>query len=172
MLIGIEEDHRHSSLIHPSSGRTMELDLFIEELKLAIEYQGQQHYAPVYSIVDFGTQQQRDQEKIDACKLVPLSPKYLTVAKHGITLVVVPYWWDGTKESLAATIHKAKPQIIQIPLGALPISETPPLTSRGTKPSITRVTGERGICSHMPRIYLGWCSRLNWMVDVRKDGWN
>ena len=49
----------------------MELDVYIEDLKLAFEYQGQQHYTPIYA---FGTnlyeQQSRDEEKRRACKQV------------------------------------------------------------------------------------------------------
>lgn len=39
--------HKHSQLRHSLSDRPMEFDVFVEELNLAIEYQGQQHYEPV-----------------------------------------------------------------------------------------------------------------------------
>ena len=67
----IEEDFKHPHMIHPSSRKTMELDVYIEELKLAVEYQGQQHYKPVYGMnADFELQQTRDKEKREACKQV------------------------------------------------------------------------------------------------------
>ncbi len=30
---------------------------------------------------------------------------------HGITLIVVPYWWNGSLESVALAIHDARPDI-------------------------------------------------------------
>jgi len=39
-----------------------------------------------------------------------------------VTLIEVPYWWDRTSESLAATIHQAQPSIINAPPGSIPIS--------------------------------------------------
>ena len=39
--------HRHPQLSHRLSKRPMEFDIFVEELNLGIEYQGQQHYEPV-----------------------------------------------------------------------------------------------------------------------------
>ena len=49
----------------------MELDVYTEALKLAFEYQGEQHFKPVYwSGTDFATQVIRDEEKRRACKRV------------------------------------------------------------------------------------------------------
>ncbi len=31
---------------------------------------------------------------------------------YGFTLIVVPYWWDGTVESIATTIHLKRPDIM------------------------------------------------------------
>ncbi|MDC3128882.1 hypothetical protein OA846_05200, partial [Paracoccaceae bacterium] len=39
--------HKHPQLFHRLSKRPMEFDIFVEELNLGIEYQGQQHYEPV-----------------------------------------------------------------------------------------------------------------------------
>ena len=41
--------------------------------------------------------------------------------KRGITLVEVPYWWDRTIESPAATIHQARSELISLPPEAKPI---------------------------------------------------
>ena len=65
----------------------MELDVYIEELKLASEYQGEQHYKALYVIgADFETLRIRDEEKRRASKQVILwvgaATKY--VAQHHI----------------------------------------------------------------------------------------
>lgn len=49
----------------------MELDVYIEALQLAVEYQGEQHYYPLYwTGRDFAQQAKRDDEKKNACKEV------------------------------------------------------------------------------------------------------
>lgn len=51
----------------------MELDVYIEALNLAFEYQGQQHYYPIHWIgKSLKHQQSRDQEKKVACKKVSI----------------------------------------------------------------------------------------------------
>lgn len=66
-----------------SSGTRLQLDGYNEELRLAFEYQGPQHYRPALwfgkSTADFEAQQQRDAEKVVKC------------AAHGVRLLVVPY---------------------------------------------------------------------------------
>ena len=66
------------------TGKNLELDVYNEDLKLAIEYNGQQHYQ--YSKffhkngeIDFQKQLQRDKFKEQKCK------------EHGIRLISVPY---------------------------------------------------------------------------------
>ena len=74
----MEEDYKHPQLVH-SSGHTMELDVYIEPLKLAVEYQGQQHYSPSYwTGKDFAQQLMRDEEKRKACKQVTRARKFIT----------------------------------------------------------------------------------------------
>lgn len=36
----------------------------------------------------------------------------------------IPYWWDNGKETLAATIHQIRPDLIPEPPGAHPIPLT------------------------------------------------
>jgi len=82
----VEEDYLHPKMFH-STGYNMELDVYIEDLKLACEYQGQQHYRPIYGMgSDFEQQQKRDEEKRIACKKVA-KPKmaqhtYLVAQHH------------------------------------------------------------------------------------------
>jgi hypothetical protein len=81
------------------SNRSIELDIFIPSLSLAFEYQGTQHYHPHFLKGDPKEQQIRDQLKKQLCK------------DNGITLIQVPYWWDTRQSSLAATIHKYRPEL-------------------------------------------------------------
>ena len=68
--IEVEEDYKHPKMLH-SLGSHVELDIYIEKLKLAVEYQGEQHFKPMYwTGIDFESQQIRDEEKRRACKQV------------------------------------------------------------------------------------------------------
>jgi hypothetical protein len=75
---------RPDYMINPITNQALELDCFNEELKLAIEYQGQQHYhynkmMHQNSKHCFQNQQYRDHIKRDLCK------------QFGINLIEVPY---------------------------------------------------------------------------------
>ena len=48
----------------------MELDIFIPELSLALEYQGQQHYVDVGVFTPHAKREGMDKEKYEACQLV------------------------------------------------------------------------------------------------------
>lgn len=97
-----------------SSGRPIELDVYFPSLHLAFEYQGKQHYKNIYSLGDQKMISERDVEKKKLC------------ANEGISLIDVPYWWDGNIDTLAASIHKYRPDLIPQPPAAEPISEIPP----------------------------------------------
>ncbi len=48
---------------------------------------------------------QRDAQKREIC------------ARDGITLIVVPYWWNKSVQSIALAIHRARPDVqIQLSL--------------------------------------------------------
>lgn len=71
-------------LRNPETGCVLELDLYNEELGIAVEFHGKQHY--VYTphfhrkgISDFQSQVRRDHYKIDLCD------------QNGVWLIVVPY---------------------------------------------------------------------------------
>lgn len=81
---------RHPDIINPLTGRCLELDLYNNELKIAIEYNGKQHYeyVPYFhrSIEEFEAQKQRDIEKVIQCE------------ENGIRLIVVPYKYKTKNE--------------------------------------------------------------------------
>lgn len=92
----IHEDFMHPKMVFPNTQRGLQLDVFIPELSLAFEYQGEQHYN---NIGFFSPHMQRDIHKKALCK------------QHSITLIEVPYWWDKRKESLAASIRQHRPDL-------------------------------------------------------------
>jgi len=85
----------HSSFQGKSN---LQLDIFIPELSLAFEYNGEYHYKLV-KIFNSANVQRRDERKRNICQ------------HDGITLIVIPYWWDKTLESLALTIRNIRPDI-------------------------------------------------------------
>ncbi len=96
----IKEDYRHPELKFETE-MNMQLDLFIPELCLAFEYQGEQHYYDMHH--QFQPQRQyaeRDEQKRIAC------------FNRGIALIEVPYWWDFGLDSLRVTIWESRPDLI------------------------------------------------------------
>jgi len=78
--------------------RPMELDIFIPNLSLALEYNGEYHYK---ATIHFGLNvRRRDEKKLSICR------------ERGITLLVIPYWWNTSLESIAETIRKERPDIL------------------------------------------------------------
>jgi hypothetical protein len=74
---------RPAFLVNPETGRRMELDGYNEELGIAVEYNGIQHYKwpawPAMSLENFKKQVYRDQIKIELCDF------------NNVFLIVVPY---------------------------------------------------------------------------------
>src|SRR5690606_8776479 len=82
-LYGVKfENVRPSWLKNPETGRSLELDCYNESLKLAVEYNGEQHYKwPNFtnqSREEFINQTRRDNLKRELCD------------KNGVYLIVVP----------------------------------------------------------------------------------
>eukprot|EP00026_Physarum_polycephalum_P001929 Phypoly_transcript_01932.p1 GENE.Phypoly_transcript_01932~~Phypoly_transcript_01932.p1 ORF type:complete len:927 (+),score=132.48 Phypoly_transcript_01932:220-3000(+) len=85
------------------SGKFLELDAWIPELKLGFEYQDPHHYVTTfYSFGSKETWKSRDEEKQSIME------------ERGDTLITVPCWWDGDMESLRATIHKKRKDLFPI----------------------------------------------------------
>jgi hypothetical protein len=68
------------------NGRPLELDGFCFELKLAFEYDGEQHYFPRYGEHNFNKTKKYDSLKDELCK------------KEGITLIRIPYTVKNKEE--------------------------------------------------------------------------
>jgi hypothetical protein len=91
---------RPSFLRNPETGRNLELDCYNEELKLALEYNGIQHYRwPNFtnqSREEFLNQVRRDQLKVDLCDL------------NKVYLITVPY--NVAPENIEAYIRYYLPE--------------------------------------------------------------
>eukprot|EP01114_Cavostelium_apophysatum_P019375 TRINITY_DN6228_c0_g2_i1.p2 TRINITY_DN6228_c0_g2~~TRINITY_DN6228_c0_g2_i1.p2 ORF type:complete len:176 (+),score=29.60 TRINITY_DN6228_c0_g2_i1:928-1455(+) len=104
--------------LHFASGKPMQLDIFVPTMNLAFEYQGRQHYAPVRVLP---ANVETDQEKLAACQM------------RGITLIAVPYWWDGSMDSLRASVHLARPDLVADPGNGKPIPDEAPGAAKPRK---------------------------------------
>ena len=86
------KDYKSTDLLFSTKGR-VELDIFVPNLALAFEYQGEQHYQANWYLGDRTAAHKRDKEKRALCK------------EYGITLIEVPFWWDKKKDSFLASVH-------------------------------------------------------------------
>lgn len=132
----VQSNFKHSQLIYSTTGRPMEVDVFVPSLSLGFEYQGKHHY---FGNLLFGGDMafyHKDEEKRKVCE------------KAGITLIEIPYWWDLDVDSLRATIHQHRPDIFGDPGPGRLIPLTDPDQSTRAKikeftPSIdTMITSE------------------------------
>ena len=83
----IIENYKHSMLSF-RSGSFCEIDVFIPELNMGFEYNGEHHYDdhPAFGLIDLYIK--RDIDKEFLCK------------KLGIPLIVVPYWFSRSENGL------------------------------------------------------------------------
>jgi len=66
-------------------------------------------------------------ERVTDCLVRDVQKKELCV-RLGITLIDVPYWWDGTEGSLRATIARKRTDLdIEVPTDAKPIEDSMPI---------------------------------------------
>jgi len=101
--VQVHEDVLHPNLIYKNTHRKMSLDVYLPEKNVAFEYQGYFHYFQDVNLPSYGPladQKTKDAEKETACE------------RAGITLFIVPFWWDCTKESLVQLVRKVKPDLI------------------------------------------------------------
>jgi hypothetical protein len=87
---------RPDFLKNPESNLNLELDMYCESLKIAVEYQGKQHYERVKMYqrhtIDFTKQLRHDAFKKKRC------------AELGITLFCIPYTLQLTEENIRSFI--------------------------------------------------------------------
>ena len=89
----IVEDFYHSKLSR-ETGLSIQFDIFLTQRNIAFEYHGAQHYEDISSgFAPIEMYKFRDEEKKKICK------------NFGITLIIIPYWWDGKLNSLKKTVH-------------------------------------------------------------------
>lgn len=78
---------KEANLVNPKTGVYLEVDLWFPQLSLAFEYQEAYHYTSMdYTDQPLDTYQARDRMKMELA------------ASRGITLIIVPFWWDGRQE--------------------------------------------------------------------------
>ena len=86
------EDYHHP-LLPSTSHLNLELDIYLPQLNLAVEYQGRQHYDDLpAAFSSLESYQSRDTLKISLCSL------------HHISLLFIPFWWDLSFSSLHSTL--------------------------------------------------------------------
>ena len=90
-------------LINPETGETLELDCYNDELKIAVEYNGEQHYKwPNFTnqtYQQFINQVRRDNLKVELCD------------RNGVYLIVVPY--NVSPDKIPEFIMSYLPETIQ-----------------------------------------------------------
>lgn len=94
----VKFNYMHPEMRFSGSNWKMEFDVFLPELALAFEYQGEGHYKPV-SIwggeEGLKVVQALDEQKRRAC------------GAKNLTLIEVPYWWDRSEAELKKMIEAA-----------------------------------------------------------------
>eukprot|EP01114_Cavostelium_apophysatum_P005470 TRINITY_DN1649_c1_g4_i2.p1 TRINITY_DN1649_c1_g4~~TRINITY_DN1649_c1_g4_i2.p1 ORF type:complete len:470 (+),score=99.43 TRINITY_DN1649_c1_g4_i2:214-1623(+) len=112
-------NYLHPSFTFTESKNPMEFDVFIPSLKLCFEYHGEQHFS---GAEDELLQRQRNkEEKRSMCR------------QHDITMIEIPYWWNGTKEQLLATIKKYRPELVIFTGDAEPVPSERPKMKPGNR---------------------------------------
>lgn len=104
--IDIRNNFAFSDITFSYSNRSIEVDIWVPKCRLAIEYQGRQHYSKKAKQRIFEDREEirkRDTEKKKLCE------------EHGITLIQIPYWWDKSLLSLQDIIFKVRPDLFHTP---------------------------------------------------------
>jgi len=89
-----------------------------------------------------------------------------------ITLLEIPYWWDNSADSIAASLKELRSDLITAQVKALPIPKTP---FKGTRKPRTTPSGGRKISDIGQLIMLSkdWLSGMDptgWLLSEKYDG--
>jgi len=100
----IFENFLHPDLIWDEENNLkIELDVWVPKYNLALEYQGEYHYSDLHKAYGLSgtvaSNAERDMKKQQLC------------AKNGITLIIIPFWWNESQDSLAYTLHSQCPEL-------------------------------------------------------------
>jgi len=99
--IEVKEDFYHPHVLHSDTTNPVELDVYVPELGIALEFQGEQHYINIEPFgMKSGAIRAKDVAKYNKCKNV------------GISLISVPYFWDGSLPSLIRIILNSRPEMM------------------------------------------------------------
>jgi len=94
------ELHFNAQVRLPQQVRPLQLDVWLPDLHLALEYHGIQHYESTSFYGSTNRQQLFDKRKRDLC----------TAA--GITLVEIGHWWPFDEDTLLCCIHRHRPDLL------------------------------------------------------------
>jgi len=98
--VDLYENFHHPALCYSRTGKEMELDLYLPSLSIALEYQGRHHYLWHYTAGSPSHRRSLDQEKQERC------------TRESISLVEVPYSWNGDLKNLASSIRLIRPDLL------------------------------------------------------------
>eukprot|EP01125_Pyxidicula_operculata_P022520 TRINITY_DN924_c0_g1_i3.p1 TRINITY_DN924_c0_g1~~TRINITY_DN924_c0_g1_i3.p1 ORF type:complete len:367 (-),score=32.65 TRINITY_DN924_c0_g1_i3:25-1125(-) len=94
--VDILEDYRLSN-----ENVSVEVDIWLPKLNLAFEYQGEHHYVNIPSIsATTENYKKKDDFKKSFC------------ASINVTLIEIPYWWDGEMSSVLPYIKSTRPELL------------------------------------------------------------
>ena len=112
---------KEAGLVNPETGDYLELDIFLPSLNLAFEYQERHHYLntgkgyqPLETVLD------RDLQKTRLAR------------EQGITLVRIPFWWDGRIDRCTSPRNRPSTNICISSLAATINALTGQVLNRGT----------------------------------------
>jgi hypothetical protein len=92
--------YHHPDILYASTLHRAELDVFISDLSIAFEYQGERHYKSISIWGNSDSVQKHDAEKKAGCQ------------RLGITLIEVSFRQPVTRELLREAIHKVRPDLL------------------------------------------------------------
>lgn len=166
--IKLECGYKHPSIKHSKSDKNIELDLFVPDYHLAIEYQGLQHEFPSFR-GKLKLQKERDQEKRLLCQ------------QNGILLIEIPELWSGLIDDLKTTIHHyyckdcTNNTLLPLPFPCPPNgSLIPPSNADIQRAKRTRNTSgsgnKYGKLFMLPKQYYANINPTDWWLSEKYDG--